>query len=48
MNHREIGEELEYKAIRIETDSKSSYVHGTYIVLGINPGASYGLTWDGY
>lgn len=44
MNHCEIGEELKYKAIRIEAYSKSPHLHGTYILLGINAGASYGLT----
>ena len=44
MNNQEAEEELKYKTIRIETDSKSSHLHRTYNVPGTVLGALHALT----
>ena len=39
MNNQRVEEELKYKAIRMKTDSKSSYLYGTYNMPGLVLGA---------
>lgn len=39
MNNQGVEEELKYKAIRMKTESKSSYLHGSYSMPGLVLGA---------
>lgn len=39
MNNQGVEEELKYKAIRMKTDSKRSYLYGSYNMPGLVLGA---------